>query len=391
MTEIAFDRLANADLVVDAVYKGGTLGHKGDDPIARLLPVGNSGGFRPRFHGTMPKVVVLFSTGSEPDWPDNLDGETGQLTYFGDNRRPGKDLHETSGGGNRLLRTCFEAIHGQPPLRATVPPFLVFTATGKGRDVRFRGLAVPGGRTLAVNEDLVAVWRATAGLRFQNYRARFTVLDISVVTRAWIAELLESRSPPVHAPQAWRNWVSSGMVSALVAPRTRAARNPEEQLPETHVEKQMIGVVYAHFRDDPYRFEACAAELARMMAPAILECDLTRPWADGGRDAVGTYRLGPPSDPIRVEFALEAKCYALDNGVGVKEAARLISRLRFRQFGILVTTSYVARQAYEEIRSDGHPVAILSARDIVLLLKEKGLHTPEDVRVWLNGLFPPAP
>jgi nucleoside-diphosphate-sugar epimerase len=49
----------------------------------------------------------------------------------------------------------------------------------------------------------------------------------------------------------------------------------------------------------------------------------------------------------------------------------LISRLRFRQFGIFVTTSYLATQAYKEIREDGHPVVVLAARDIADLLKSK--------------------
>jgi hypothetical protein len=31
--------------------------------------------------------------------------------------------------------------------------------------------------------------------------------------------------------------------------------------------------------------------------------------ARGGWDAIGDYLIGPPSDPVAVEFALEAKCY----------------------------------------------------------------------------------
>jgi hypothetical protein len=62
---------------------------------------------------------------------------------------------------------------------------------------------------------------------------------------------------------------------------------------------------------------------------------------DAGRDAIGTYRVGPIADRISLDFALEAKCYASDNGVGVKELSRLLSRLRRREFGILVTTSFL--------------------------------------------------
>jgi hypothetical protein len=77
-----------------------------------------------------------------------------------------------------------------------------------------------------------------------------------------------------------------------------------------------------------------------------------------------------------VELALEAKCYAPGHGVGVREVSRLISRLRHRQFGVLVTTSHVDAQAYTEIREDGHPVVILAGRDIADILKTLGLNNP---------------
>lgn len=49
---------------------------------------------------------------------------------------------------------------------------------------------------------------------------------------------------------------------------------------------------------------------------------------DGGRDAVGEYRLGPEGDPIRLQFALEAKCYSPDGkAIGVGLVSRLISRI----------------------------------------------------------------
>jgi hypothetical protein len=55
--------------------------------------------------------------------------------------------------------------------------------------------------------------------------------------------------------------------------------------------------------------------------------------------------VGPLADRIALDFALEAKYHAPENGVGVKELSRLISRLRRRQFGILVTTSFLGHQA----------------------------------------------
>jgi hypothetical protein len=89
-----------------------------------------------------------------------------------------------------------------------------------------------------------------------------------------------------------------------------------------------------------------------------------------------------------VEFALGAKCYAPGNSVGVRETSRLISRLRHRQFGVLVTPSHVDAQAYREIRDDGHPVVILAGRDVVELLKRSGLDTPEALRRDLLEKYP---
>jgi len=43
---VDFNQLAGADLVLERVYRGGIAGNTGDDPLSRLLPVGNQGGFR---------------------------------------------------------------------------------------------------------------------------------------------------------------------------------------------------------------------------------------------------------------------------------------------------------------------------------------------------------
>jgi hypothetical protein len=121
---------------------------------------------------------------------------------------------------------------------------------------------------------------------------------------------------------------------------------------------------------------------------------ITRASVDGGRDAVGRYLLGLSEDPVYAEFSLEAKCYrpAWDgegaNTVGVREVSRLISRIRHRQFGVLVTTSAVGRQAYEEVREDRHPIIFLSGKDIAEILMTNGFNTRERVNVLLQREFP---
>lgn len=384
-----FADLAEAPLVVDAIYEGGTAGTSADDPIHRLVRgVGNQGGFRSQgspWQGSTT-LVVLYTSSLEPDWPDNLDRLTGIFTYFGDNRKPGRDLHETQRGGNILLRDVFAHAHGNGEARRRVPPFLLFEKAGKGRDVRFAGLLAPGAATLTSDDDLVAIWRSTRGTRFQNYRAQFTVLDVPTVTRDWLNDVYDENSlGSARCPAAWSHWVESGTYTPLVAPATTIVRGKAEQLPDRRGH-ELLAVIRDHYRGHQHDFEFCAIELWRLLAPATGRCDATQPRRDGGRDATGEYVLGPPSDPITIDFALEAKCYSGDNSVGVREVARLISRLRHRQFGVFVTTSYFNRQVYDEIRTDHHPIALVAGGDIVEALRSHGITDTDAVRAWLNGL-----
>ena len=165
------------------------------------------------------------------------------------------------------------------------------------------------------------------------------------------------------------------------------SREQQQPLPS---DRPLLALIVQHFSNRPHDFEQFAADLWRVSQPNVDRVDVTRPWRDGGRDAVGEYLLGPRADPVAVEFALEAKCYAPAHGVGVRETSRLISRLRYRQFGVLVTTSHLDAQAYGEIREDGHPVVVLAGRDIVDILKIRGLDSIAALRRYLEELYPPC-
>jgi hypothetical protein len=56
---------------------------------------------------------------------------------------------------------------------------------------------------------------------------------------------------------------------------------------------------------------------------------------------------------------------------------------RHRQFGVLVTTSYVDSQAYREIKEDQHPIVVIAASDIVGILRSHGHAGPSAVESWL--------
>ena len=65
--------------------------------------------------------------------------------------------------------------------------------------------------------------------------------------------------------------------------------------------------------------------------------------------------------------------------------SRLISRIRYRQFGIMITTSYVDKQAYQEVVEDGHPILIVTATDIAGILRKNAINS-SNVDEWLDSI-----
>ena len=186
----------------------------------------------------------------------------------------------------------------------------------------------------------------------------------------------------------WKKWIDKGEYKPLITEKNPILyRKESEQLPVPGtLEYDMLNTLIDYF-EDPYAFEACACKIAQIMDSNIVSIETTRASRDGGRDAIGKYRVGTEKNGIELEFALEAKCYKMSNSVGVKGTSRLISRLKHRQFGIFVTTSYVAEQAYKEIIEDEHPVIIISGRDIVEILLSAGVVTVEHLKDWLRANF----
>ena len=388
-----FDKLSNCDLIIDAVYEGGKKGNVGDDPINKLLPVGNQGGFR--YAGSLNnlKYVILYTSGENIDWPDTIDTETGIFQYYGDNKKPGHELHDTKKNGNTILKNLFESLHSQESPRVNIPPIFIFKkypTQNSNRSVQFKGLCVPGTIDKNQLEDLVAIWKTTDGLRFQNYSAFFTILNIAKISRTWLENLNDRIIDSQEEPIVLNKWKKNGKYIPLTSQRTISIRTINEQLPENKIEWKLLEFIYEYFSSEPTLFEYLAAEIYRMTDSKIIIDEVTRGTIDGGRDAIGRIKLGLNDDPIFAEFAIEAKCYnpgVLDkkiNTVGVKEVSRLISRIRNRQFGILVTTSAVAKQAYDEVRTDGHPIIFLSGKDIVKILVEKGINTIPTLREYLK-------
>ena len=382
-----FEELANARLIVDAIYKGGTTGNASDEPLTKIFNVGVSGGFRKS--GTVNpwamNYVLLTSSMSDLDWPDYLDLRNGLFFYFGDNKTPGNDLHDTHHKGNLILKTCFDKL-SEDDLE-NIPPFFIFTKGDEGRDTVFRGLAVPGALAYESTDNLIAVWKTSGTTRYQNYKAVFTILDINEVKREWISDLENGDRFTSNTPRVYSDWVKKKLYKPLISEKSIEYRTKDQQIPQNDSDMRLRKIIYDYFNsgiNDEYDFERCAAEIIKLMDKNVISIDVTRRSVDGGRDGIGKYSIGSSENAIEVEFAMEAKLWKIERGVGVKETSRLISRIRHRQFGILVTTSFVSQQAYKEITDDGHPIIIISAVDILKILKQNGITGVRKLNSWLN-------
>ena len=394
--DIAFEDLKTANLIVDTVYKGGKVSGKGSEVLSKLMPgCSNSGGFRKvmRKDGSgLPAYVVLYTSMSELAWPDYLDEETGIFRYYGDNRNPGKSLLDTPRKGNLLLEFVFDCLNSRDGSIQNIPPFFIFKKTGTGWDVQFLGLAAPGNPKLSPDKDLVAFWRTIDEKRFQNYEAYFTVLDTSIpIERKWLDALIFDHDNSLqYAPDVWRQFIKQGRngITALIAKKLPKVPDKYTQLQSDNEGMLCLEKIRNHYTDNAYGFEKCAKDLLEKMDERFQDFNLTRPWRDGGRDALGYYVIGNGSKanyPLRIDCALEAKCYSPTNSVGVREMSRLISRIRYRQFGVMLTTSYVHKQAYKEVLEDGHPILIVSASDIAQILRRNSIMSG-DIDEWLTSL-----
>jgi hypothetical protein len=386
-----FTELSSADFVVDAIYEGGSAKNLGAEVISKLIPkMGNAGGIRYVGNSENTPLVVLFSNSSNPNWPDYLDEYRGTFHYYGDNRTPGVKVLETK--GNRVLNQAFAKTHGDTESRTQSPIFLIFESISEGHSVRFRGLAVPGNHLLQADEDLIAIWRVSKGVRFQNYRAVFTILDEGEISGDWIRKIAATKKVDIEdsrTPKTLKRWIEKAAYTPLVAEQLKVARTQSEQTPSGEVSKSLVQTIRDHCGKDDYLFEVIAVEIWRMASNEPMEVDLTRRYRDGGRDAIGRIFIGPNEDPISLEFCLEAKHYAPSNGVGVKDVSRLISRIKHREFGVFVTTSYISKQAYEEIRNDGHPIIVISGVDIANTLFRKGVNSKASCLQWLGTIQDP--
>lgn len=379
---------------LDAVYRNTNDWHHPLDQFNSFfrfsdgLGINNTSGFRPKSRESGSKSIiecgfcVLVTNFGETEWPDSLDAESGLFTYYGDNRKPGKTVADTRVGGNRLLETVFASLHiGQ---RGAICPFLCFESFqgADGMYMRFLGLAVPGAEGVSSLDDLVAIWRRVGTQRFQNYRATFTILNEPAIAHSWLEEIVAG-VPPATAkgcPPSFARWVKSGKYEALQAQQEVVPRLKQEQLPKTRREWSVLKAVLSL---DDRQFEHAAAALLAVMDPRYRDIAVTRAVKDGGRDVLANYRVGHDGHSVLLSVCLEAKRWDPTRSIGVKPMMRLISRIKHRDFGVFITTSYFDPYVQRELIADGHPVVLVAGGDIARILISKEVEG-EPLERWLD-------
>ena len=396
--KVAFDELEGSDLTIDCIYAGGTKGDFSDDPLTKLFPkCGNQSGFRrvsrkdknakDETGKSKLAYVVLTTSMSELEWPDYLNEETGVFRYYGDNRQAGRRHTSTKQEGNKILEHVFNLLNSGESLE-DMPPFFIFKRTGQGRDFKFLGLAAPGTRDKSPDNELIAVWKTLNENRFLNYEAYFTILDTgeTAITQEWLHSLIHDHKNNLrYAPAAWKNFISKGRegIKPLTASRIRKIPTNLEQLNCDRDGKKCLNIIHDHYKSHAHDFEALAVDLICKMDENFINFKLTRKSRDGGYDAYGQYLISSESKvnyPLKMNCFLEAKCYSPDHGVGVKDMSRLISRIKHREFGIFVTTSYINKTAYKEVVEDQHPILFITGSDIVRILKTNSINSTNLIR-----------
>jgi len=175
---IEFSELSTSNLIRGAIYKGGPLNNLSSEPISKLLPVGNQSGIRHAGESDNPSLIVLYTTFVDDYWPDSIIGD--KIIYYGDNKKPGKEIHDLP--GNRILRSLFNNYHLSQ--KKFFPPILLFSKGESGFDRVFLGLLQPGYVGIDETEDLIAIWKTKNGMRFQNYKAIFTLLPVDLIEKS---------------------------------------------------------------------------------------------------------------------------------------------------------------------------------------------------------------
>lgn len=204
MPRFTFDELENAHLIRNAIYEGGPTQDFKYDPIPVLVKGSNVAGFRKKKH-----YAVLYTSGVEPNWPDDYDVTSSRFTYHGDRRSDKGDLHSTP--GNRFLAAQYQLYVARNRVDL-LPTFIFRKVDGyTPRAVQFLGLAVWGGVNISDSDVLSTYWCRLDNSQFVNYRVIYTILNEEFISRQWINDLLNGVVLSENTPIMYRQYVELGV------------------------------------------------------------------------------------------------------------------------------------------------------------------------------------
>ncbi|KAF1306121.1 HNH endonuclease, partial [Candidatus Enterococcus willemsii] len=206
---IEFDNLSASALIPGNIYKGGNKGNIGDDPFTSLLGVGNSGGMRPKVNqdGKLAYIVLISNSSNQHEYPDEFDSSNNLLTYYGDQRKPGKHFAETKHKGNINIKKLFELSYNGDSIEL-FPCFYFEKIEGKGRNYKYIGLAYPFVKNKTFEEvcHILNIQSKTGSIN--NYKFLFTVDSKTIVTREWLNSLVKNQTDiKKSAPASWINFI----------------------------------------------------------------------------------------------------------------------------------------------------------------------------------------
>jgi len=397
MLTVPFSRLGKLDLTAGTIYEGGRAGNASDDPLARILKGGNAGSFR--YCGSVGDLnyLIIIISPDDPNWADSIDIDSSTITCYGDNRRPGGRLLDTPKNGNLILKKLFGSLRSAKDPRKAVSPIFIFCRypnQASPRSVQFIGIAAPGSPHVQATKSLTYIQRRINSQRFYNYCATFTILDIPMISRAWIDDLEAGQTNSKHRPIVWNMWQKSGLYRPIKAKRPQRCRSVQNQLPKRTDSKAMLLKLYRYFNGESYQFLHFAAELYARSDPRIILERVRRMAPDHYNVIAGKYRLGIDNCPTFLKFVIDAKCYNPGSGnrkrksVGKKDIEKLSSRLGTRQFTVLVTTSVLTPEAHGAIQNQDHPVVVIAGTDIIKILQSIQIRSVKQLSQWLEDHFP---
>lgn len=222
--EFLFEELEQADFVPGAIYHAGNQGNFFmDEPISEIFKlgkglrgIGNQSGIRRSMVEAKGKTdeiafMVIINTGKQEEWLNYYDENTEVLTYYGDNKTPGNPYLKTKQRGNLTFETIFHKTYENNHSRFELPPIFYFERLLNQESVRYIGLALPFVEGKNKSEVLQLKEFSTPEGIYQNYEAKFTIVNNEIIERKWLYDLKYGRKiHSVFQPNVWSDFLIRG-------------------------------------------------------------------------------------------------------------------------------------------------------------------------------------